>query len=246
MPLKRPATPAAGTDRNALRSLGRWLFVGLLACAILITVVLVCAWRMPASLLTRNMDFPPAVQGVYGSVRDGGATLQGGYRLRWESRISVFALPHLTSDLTLEGPDTRVTAKARVGVTGVEVGNANGRAGPGLAAFVPGAWQCDMVARVSQVGFGWHWRKVRATGNIDTPQGSCTKAGRSVEIPPLALALQNDGPNALVVLTSDANAQVARARIRCDRVLELEIAPAAADIFPQLPRGGPINLQLPF
>ena len=185
------------------------------------------------------------VVNVHGSLRNGNATLKGGYRLRWQSNAKVLWLPHLATEFVLEGADTRVTGVIQTGVRGIALANASGRAGPDLAAMVPGAWACDMMARISDVSFNWGWRSTGGSGDITTPQGSCAKAGREITLPPLILSFSDVDWGALATLTSDT-APLATVLIRRERQLDIAIQPAAADVFPQLPRGGPITLQLPF
>lgn len=192
------------------------------------------------------MNLTPAIVAVYGSVRTGRARMQGDYRINWNSSVRILPLPHLASTFVLEGGDTRVTGQARAGLTGLSVTDVKGRAGPGLAQLVPGAWQCDMTARVTAVTFAWLWRSAGASGKVDTPAGTCSKNASEVKIPPLTLNLRNDDADALISLLLNNQRLLAEVRISRERVLDIRIEPAAADVFPQLPRSGPINLQLPF
>lgn len=201
---------------------------------------------MPVSLITRNLNLAPVVVAVHGSLRAGTATLAHGYTLRWTSGINLFALPHLGTDFILEGADTRMVGIVQTGISGINAKGVEGRAGPGLAQLVPGAWACEMTARVLDVGFSWGWRKTAASGSVTTPEGICARNDREILIPPLALDLRRDGVDAVVTLTSVPETLLAQIHVRRSRVLEIAIRPAAASVFPQLPRGGPINLQLPF
>lgn len=182
---------------------------------------------------------------VHGSLRIGSATLLGGYRLSWQTGAKVLWLPHLATEFVLEGADTRVTGVIETGAQGIALSNASGRAGPGLAGMIPSAWACDMTARVNDVSFNWGWRSASGSGDVTTPQGSCSKEDREITLPPLALSLGDMSRDALITLTSDAT-PLATVLVRRERQLDIAIQPAAADVFPQLPRAGPIMLQLPF
>ena len=197
---------------------------------------------MPVSLLIRNHNIP-GVDAVYGSLWTGRADLRGDYRLEWSSKLG---WGHLETPITLSGADTRVTGAASFGVTGVALKQVTGRAGPGLAQLIPGAWQCDMTARVSDVAGSWGWFSVGAAGQVSTPEGSCEKGNRSIDIPPLSLDLTSEGPDAVATLREPDAPPMAVARIRRDRVVDIRIEPTAADVFPALPRSGPITLQVPF
>lgn len=241
-PQKVRSARAAASGGSVLRRLGFWGLGLVLACAILVSLAGLALVMMPVSLLVRNLD-SPVIEAVYGSLRNGRADLQGDYRLDWQSTLG---LGHIGTPFTLRGPDTRVTGTARIGLAGLQLTEIDGRAGPGLARLVPGAWTCDMTARVAGVTLVWGWRSVQAEGQVTTPQGTCTKADRETGIPPLTLDLQNDGRDAVAHLRTPDSPPMAVLHIRRDRVLDLRIDPAAAEVFPALPRGGPITLQLPF
>ncbi|WP_037967744.1 hypothetical protein [Sulfitobacter guttiformis] len=213
---------------------------------ILVSLIGISGVVMPVSLITRNTDLSPAVIAVYGSIRSGKADLKGGYQLEWHSSAGVLWLPHLRTEFVLEGADSRVTGTLRTGLRGIKARDVAGRAGPGLAQLVEGAWLCDMTARLSDVNFGWYWRSAQASGLVSTPQGTCSKDGRQITVPSLTLVLGQVERDASLVLTGAQEAALATVRVRRERRIDIEILPAAADVFPQLPRGGPINLQLPF
>ncbi|QUJ76777.1 hypothetical protein KDD17_01555 [Sulfitobacter albidus] len=246
MPQTDPTGHAAGRRARGAARIGRWMGVGAVTLAILLLVLGGLALRVPVSLLTRNIVLPPAVVAVHGSARRGRATLTEGYTLRWGSGLALLPLPHLRTDLLLEGPDTRVDARAATGAGGITLERASGRAGPGLAAMVPGAWRCDMTAVVRDVSLAWRWRDAAAAGTISTPAGTCTRGDRRAEIPALQIALSSEGRDAVARLSQPGGAEMAHLRLRRDRVLDIHIAPSAAEVFPALPRGGPITLQLPF
>lgn len=240
---KARSTAASGTGRSVLRGLGRLALGVGLTCLILVSLAGLCAVMMPVTVLTRNLNLGPSVVAVYGSLREGRADLAGDYRLDWTTSLHAF---HLATPVTLTGPDTRVDATLRTGLTGIRLEAANGRAGPGLAQLVPGAWGCDMTARVTDVGFAWTWSRASASGEVTTPQGTCGKDGRNLDVPPLALQLGTEGADAVASLRTGQAPPMADLRLRRDRVIDITIRPEAAKVFPQLPRGGPIRLQLPF
>ena len=200
----------------------------------------------PISMLIKNMDLTPTVAATYGTLRNGRADLAHGYRINWESRLSLLFIPHLSTEFVLVGADTRVTGVIQASVFGATLHDVQGRAGPGLAQLAPGAWQCDMPARLVGVGFDWGWRFTGASGVISTPAGACSKGDNATEIPPLTLTLTSEDKNGVLSLTNAKTELLARIRISRSRTLDIAIKPAAADVFPQLPRGGSINLQVPF
>lgn len=200
---------------------------------------------IPVSLLVRHLDLPPNVQAVYGTLADGRADLSGNYRITWHSRIGVFALPHLNTRFELQGADTRLSGALKTGFFGLALAETTGRAGPGLAQWVPGAWDCDITARLNDVGFVWGWRHAGASGVIETPQGRCEKSGRGISLPPLQVELGDADKDALISLSTQAT-PLAQIRVSRARRLGITIQRAAADVFPQLPKAGPITLQLPF
>lgn len=236
--------PAAGKGRGWRIGVGIGLLV--VACAILLMLAAMLAMRMPVSLLTRNLDLPPAVVALRGSVMAGRAVLDGGNALQWNSDVRVLPLPHLRTDLTLEGPDTRLTGWIRTGFGGIAMNALSGRAGPGLAAIATGAWDCDMNATVRDVSLSWTWQRAGASGEVTTPEGVCRMGSQEAALPPLRVDLSRDGKDAVARLSSDGLGQIAQARLARARHIDLTIDPAMADIFPGLPRGGPIRLQLPF
>jgi hypothetical protein len=246
MPPKDLPKAAAATGWQPLRVLLRWGAGLILTCGILVSLAGVAGVMMPVSLFTRNMNLAPAVVAVYGSLRAGRAELAGGYRLEWNSSAEFLTLPHLATRFTLEGSDTRVTGEVQTGMFGIALSEGNGRAGPGLAQLVPGAWACDMTARLDGIGARWGWRKVTATGVITTPEGRCEKNGSDIAIPPLALRLRSEGREGVMTLTVEQTGELAEIRVSRTRQLGIVVQPAAADVFPQLPRGGPIRLTLPF
>jgi hypothetical protein len=211
-----------------------------------VSLAVTVAMVIPVSLFTRNLNLEPAVTATYGSLRAGRADLAGGYQVRWNTSFNVVTLPHLATRFTLEGDDTRITGAIETGLRGIALRDAQGRAGPGLAQLVPGAWACDMMASLRDVGFVWGWRRAAAKGGITTPQGTCAKGAREISMPPLALQLRSAGRDAAAVLNGAQETQLAEIRISRGRVLGIAIEPAAAEVFPQLPRGGPIRLSLPF
>lgn len=213
---------------------------------ILLSLAVLCVVVAPVSIVTRNLDSTPAVVAVHGSLRTGRAELQGGYQLNWNSHAEVFGLPHLATDFTIEGNDTRIVGQLQTGARGVVLHEMSGRAGPGLAQLVPGAWACDMTARVADVSFRWGWRRTAASGEITTPEGDCRKTGQTITMPPLTLTLSSERDAALLTLRAEQTEPLATVRVHRDRLLDVAIQPDAADVFPQLPRGGPISLQLPF
>ncbi len=246
MPPTPPPRPAVATRPRGAAGVGWWLALVGVTSLILLLLAGLLALRVPVSMITRNMDVPPAVVALHGSASRGRATLEGGYVLRWTSGAHLFPFPHLRSDLTLEGPDTRLGGRASAGLTGLSLHDIEGRAGPGLAQLVPGAWSCDMTARVSGVSVDWGWRTAGASGDIATPAGTCTRGTRDAAIPALALDLSTSDGDALGVLSAAGAAPMAEVRISRDRLIDIAIQPSAADVFPALPRGGPITLQLPF
>jgi hypothetical protein len=243
MPPKPLSARRAGKARRTAVTL---VSIVVLACVSLVLLARFVLLSVPASYVTQNVNLAPAVQAVHGSLRRGEAALSGGYLLSWNSRTPLWPLPHLRSDFTLTGPDSRLTGTATAGLAGFALSDTGGRAGPGLAQLVPGAWDCDMTARVDGLHFAWTWRSAGAAGRIETPAGRCTRGERSVDIPALNLALDSAGNDARARLTADGLGEIATLLLRRDRVLEAAIAPAAAQIFQVLPSGGPINLQLPF
>lgn len=241
-PQKARSTRGVGSGRSAMRRLGVWVLGFGVASAILVSLAGLAVMMMPVSLLMRNLNVP-AVETVFGSLRQGRADLQGDYRLEWHSAPG---WGHIETPFTLSGADTRVTGIARLGLTGLRLEEVNGRAGPQLARWVPGAWRCNMTARLSDVGFAWGWRSAHAEGQVTTPEGSCAKGQRNIDVPPLALDLRSDTPNAVALLRRQDAPPMAMAIIRRDRIVDLRIEPDAADVFPALPRGGPTSLQFPF
>lgn len=198
---------------------------------------------MPVTLITRNLNLDPAVVAVYGSLREGRADLREGYRIDWKTELHLL---RLESPLIVSGPDTRIEGRLRTGLSGISVAGLTGRAGPGLANLVPGAWECDMAARVNEVGFGWTWTSASASGDITTPAGSCSKDGRDLSIPPLNLLFGSEGKDAVATLSKGQEPPMVDLRLRRERVLDITIHPEAAEVFPQLPSSGPINLTVPF
>lgn len=240
---KSRSTAVGGTGRSLFRGLGRLALGVGLTSLILVSLVGLCALMMPVTVLTRNLNLGPSVVAVYGSLREGRADLEGGYQLDWTTGLGLL---HLATPVTLTGPDTRINATLLSGPTGIRLDGADGRAGPGLAQLVPGAWTCDMTARITDVGFAWTWTRASATGEVATPEGTCRKDGRELAVPPLNLRLGSDGRDAVATLSANETPPMADLRLRRDRVIDIAIRPEAADVFPQLPRGGPFNLQLPF
>ena len=243
MPL--PA-PSALSGKWQVAAIWRWL--GLLALTSVILLWLACllALRVPVTFITRNIALPPAVEALHGSARAGRAVLQGGTVLLWESGFHLLPLPHLRSDLTLEGPGTRLTGWAAAGLSGLQLNDIDGRAGPPLAQLVPGAWACDMTARVSRVAFSWGWRSAGSSGEVSLPSGTCTRGTRETTLPPLTLALGTQGRTAVARLSAPEEVELAQATVSRDRQIGVTIKPAAADVFPVLPRGGPISVEIPF
>lgn len=237
---------AAAVPLTPLRRGWYWA-LGLVATSgILAFAALVCLIVAPVSIVTRNLNLTPAVVAVHGSLRAGRAELLGGYQLDWQSHARMSLLPYLATDFTLSGEDTRLVGEVETGAHGILLDALSGRAGPGLAQWVPGAWTCTMTARVAEVSFLWGWRRAAASGMITTPEGTCTKNAQTITLPPLELALTADGTDAVVALSATQDEPLASVRIRRERRLDIVVLPAAADVFPQLPRGGPINMQLPF
>ena len=243
MPRTARPSPAAGSV--PLRALW-WSVAVVVTCGLLVCLLWLGLATVPMSLLTRLIAPGPAVEQVYGDPREGGATLVGGYRLTWRSAPGLAGGPHLGADLRLSGPDTLLTGVARAEPAGLRITGLSGRAGPGLAALVPGAWDCGMSVTVEDVALFWGWRRTAAAGRAETPAGTCSKGRRSVDVPPLTLTLGSVGTDATATLAARDAPPMARAVLRRDRVLDLTIEPAAADVFPALPRGGPIALTLPF
>lgn len=246
MPQKDPPKAAVVTGRGPFHILLRWGAGLVLACGILVSLAGILGVWMPVSLFTRHLNLAPAVVAVYGNLRTGRAVLKGGYQLDWNSRVKVFPLPHLATGFTLAGDDTRVDGIVQTGMRGIAVQDGNGRAGPGLTQLVSGAWACDMTARLRDVGMRWGWRRVTATGEISTPAGRCEKTQREIAMPPLILRLRSFGEDGVVTLTGAQSAELVQLRVSRARTLSILLHPAAAEVFPQLPRGGPIRLTLPF
>jgi len=243
MRLKFPSGRAAARGGKKLRGL---LLGVAVTCVILVLLLGSVVALAPVSVLTRKADMGPAVVAVYGSLRAGRVELAGGYRLTWNSRLAVLGVPHLVTGFVLEGTDTRITGDIDTGLAGIRARDVSGRAGPGLTQLVPGAWACEMSARVADVSFGWGWRRASASGSVNTPEGTCTKGEQSIAMPPLALLLSNEQRDAVLSLTDGEQTSLARVAIRRERLLDITVEPAAAAIFPQLPRSGPILLTLPF
>lgn len=198
---------------------------------------------MPVTLITRNLNLDPAIVAVYGSLREGRADLREGYRIDWRTELHLL---RLESPLIVSGPDTRMEGRLRTGLTGISLAGLNGRAGPGLATLIPGAWECDMAARVNEVGFAWTWTYASASGGMTTPAGTCSKDGRDLTIPPLNLLFRSEGKDAGATLRTGQDLPMVDLRLRRERVLDITIQAEAAEVFPQLPSSGPINLTVPF
>ena len=198
---------------------------------------------MPVTLITRNLNLDPAVVAVYGSLREGRADLREGYRIDWKTELHLL---RLESPLIVSGPDTRIEGRLRTGLSGISLAGLNGRAGPGLAKLVPGAWKCDMAARVNEVAFAWTWTDASASGDFTMPAGTCSKAGRDLAIPPMNLLFGSEGKDAIATLSTGQEPPMINVRLRRERVFDIAIRPEAAEVFPQLPRSGPINLTVPF
>lgn len=198
---------------------------------------------MPVTLITRNLNLDPAVVAVYGSLREGRADLREGYRIDWKTELHLL---RLESPLIVSGQDTRIEGLLLTGLSGVSLAGLNGRAGPGLAKLVPGSWECDMAARVNEVGFGWTWTYASATGDVITPSGTCKKDGRDLTIPPLNMLFGSEGRDAIATLSTGQEPPMVDMRLRRERVLDITIRPKAAEVFPQLPSRSPLNLTIPF
>lgn len=186
------------------------------------------------------------VTALHGSAWAGQASLEAGYSLRWNTRIHGLPAPHFRTDLTMEGPDTRVTGWLETGLGGIALTAVEGRAGKGLTGLMPGSWICDMTAVVTDVSAFWGWRRAEADGVIETPEGSCSQRDRNIDLPALRIALSSAGVDAVARVSGDGVGQLGQIRLARDRFLDITIEPAASGIFPTLPKSGPINLQLPF
>ncbi len=244
MPQKDLTTRGGATGR--LRGLRFGLVLAAVTCCILFLMIGLIFVVAPISIVTRNTNLAPTVIDIHGSLRRGRATLSGGYVLSWKTAASVLWVPHLDTRYVLEGNDTRITGALTTGPRGLVLHDTQGRAGPGLAGLIEGAWACDMTARVTDVSFSWGWRSAAASGGLSTPEGSCSKSGQTVNVPPLVMTLGSAGRDAVIALSANDAPPMATVNIRRQRVLDILIQPTASKVFPQLPSSGPITLQLPF
>ncbi len=218
----------------------------LIACvtfAVLTGAVLLYA---PLSIVTRSLDLPPQVEAVYGTLLKGRADLAGGYVLSWDNAPSLAPWPGLGGALLLEGEDTRLTGDLRAFPTEMGVQKLDGRAGPGLATLIPGAYECAMSARISGVTLLWSGNAAQALGAVTLPAGECRRAARVVSVPTLNLELATRGSDAVAVLTDGDATRLASATVTGEMRAEVRVEPALARFVPALPKGGPITLQYQF
>ena len=244
MPQKDLTIRGGATGR--LHGLRYGLVLAAVTCCILFLMIGMIFAVAPISIVTRNTNLAPTIIDIHGSLRRGRATLEGGYVLSWQTAASVLWVPHLDTRYVLEGNDTRITGALTTGPRGIALHDTQGRAGPGLAGLIEGAWECDMTARVTDVSFSWGWRSAAASGGLSTPEGSCSKSGQTVDVPPLVMTLGSEGNDAVIALSAKDAQPMATVKIRRKRVFDILIQPSALKVFPQLPSSGPIALQLPF
>ncbi|WP_159456699.1 hypothetical protein [Roseivivax jejudonensis] len=220
-------------------------FLGL-ACVGLGTLGGALLYLAPLTILTRTLDLPPQVHAVYGTLRNGGADLAQGYTLTWLTRPGLRPWPGFGGTLRLEGGDTRLEGDLRffpreIGITAV-----SGRAGPGLARLVPGAWRCGITARVDDVTLLKAGGAARADGRVTLPAGTCAKGAREIALPEQNLIFSTEDDTAAALLDAGGNRPLANFRIDGAGRATLSILKEAAEIYPALPKNGPLTLEYAF
>ncbi|WP_152461439.1 hypothetical protein [Roseivivax sp. THAF30] len=200
----------------------------------------------PMTILTRSLDLPPQVHAVYGTLRMGGADLPQGYTLTWSTRPGLRPWPGFGGTLRLEGSDTRLVGDLRLYPREIGIAAVSGRAGPGLAQLVPGAWRCGMTARVDEVTLLKAGGATRADGRVTLPAGTCAKGARDVELPEQNLIFSTEDNTAAGRLDAGGDRPLAYFQIDGAGRAILSILEAAADIYPALPKNGPLTLEYSF
>ena len=206
---------------------------------------LTVVWLAPVSLTASSITGLAQVRTVYGSLRHGQADLAGGYVVTWRTRPALRPWPGLAGTVALAGDDTRLGGSLALFPDRLGLSALSGRAGPGLAGLVPGAWRCDASVRVDGVALAWRLRRVTAGGGASLPATTCAKGEARIDLPPLDLALTTED-RAGVARLSGGGTPLATATLRRERRVDIDIRPEASRVFPALPAGGPLALSVPF
>ena len=215
-------------------------------CGVLVSLASLFVLMMPVSLVTRNLNLDRHDIAFYGSVREGRAELEGGYRIDWRMQAGLFSLG---GPVRVTGGDTRLTGQMQLDLSGASLAGLQGRIGAGFVAAFLDRWRCDreVQVQVREASFGWGWVSRSASGEATITPGRCRhERGREVVLPGLELRLGRDGTDAVATLSTYAQEPVLDLRLRQGRMLDLVIQPAAGAILPQLPRGGPMQLTFGF
>ena len=211
------------------------------------------ATSVPASLVASEVELPPQIIDVSGTIWNGHAILEGGYELEWQAR-PLRSLMHLAfdADWTLSGIDTRLAGRASSRSDSVET-SIDGRAGWGLVRMaVPGvALTCDGSLAVALSRVVLRQDRQGAEGSLRSGPSTCRAATNDarapIEVPALAATAEMTAERSqLAVVTSAAPATPFADVTIADRVLGLTVHPAAARIVGNLPTSGPITIAYPF
>ncbi|MCE0507390.1 hypothetical protein LR948_18720 [Roseivivax sp. GX 12232] len=200
----------------------------------------------PVTILTSSRDLPPQVEALYGSLREGRAVLSSGHQLSWRTRPGLGPWPGFLGEIRLEGGRTEIAGRLRLHWRRLGVEGLSGRAGPGLAALVPGAWSCERAADLSGVTLLWQGGAPRAGGGLDLPAGRCTKGGSEIALPDQRLDFGTGDKSARARLRAGELGEIASLEVTAARRAHLRISPEAGRVYPVLPRGAPIALDYDF
>lgn len=223
------------------------IWVGVSCCTILVFVIAL-AVTMPASALRTFVNLPPQISTLNGTIWRGGATLQGGYSVQWQTRLGALLLARISADVTLVGADSQINASLQASPWTIELRDLTGRAGPGLLALAPGLPVTGCMSRavldVAQLRFGRG--AASADGTIGIDAGNCTDlAGAGIPVPAMTLTLHSIENDAVADLSS-AGSPLAQLIVTGDRRLLIRVEPAGAVLVPGMPNTGPTIIEYPF
>lgn len=211
------------------------------------------ATSVPASLVASQIELPPQIIDVSGTIWNGQAILDGGYELKWQV-LPLHSLFHLAfdADWTLSGVDTRLTGRASAWAASVTT-SVDGRAGFGLVrTVVPDmTLDCDgsVTVALSRVVLGP--QRQGAEGSLRSGLSTCRSAGvetgSAIEVPALAGTAGMTMDDSLLAIVASGAPENPLADIRISgRVLSATLHPAGARIVGNLPTAGPITVEYPF
>ena len=222
---------------SAVRSRRLYLF----ALTGLAAYLIALAATLPARLLLDRAGTPEIWLAAAGTVWNGEAALAEGHAVRWRwAPLASLANLAFTTDLEIDGPDTKLGGAAAWRPSGLVVTNLRGDASASLlGALAPDLpLLCDFAMRVEIDRIALGGQQPGISGEVRSSPGACaprsSAAAASVPVPALLAtgSINVAGSSGWVAPVANRRQRLVTFNVMPNGATSIEVSPAGAMLFP--------------